>query len=210
MLSANSSYRLLKYTPSHDWLADKRNSEEVTAFGFSAGLSLRLQLNDRIALASGLIYASRGYKTKTSVLQWQSAGDEFADHSWTKFGFQFIRVPLHILYSTGKSKTFYIIGGPSANFLINRHTTIYSSVNNRTTSRNDSQDLSFTPVQLSGGLGFGARFALGEHFLLEAEPFFNWFFTSINKDDPNREYLYSPELNIRLHYLFKKNKERDP
>jgi hypothetical protein len=210
MLSANTCYRLLNYTPSHDWLADKRNSEEVKAFGFSAGLALRLQLNDRIALASGLFYAARSYKTKTSDLQWQSDDDEFADRTWTKFEYRFIRIPVHILYSTGRSNRFYFVGGPSANFLINRNTKIYSSVNNRTTSRDDNQDLSFTPLQLSAGLGFGARYVLAEFILIEVEPLFNWFFSSVNHNDPNKEFLYSAELNIRLHYLFKKkSQERD-
>ena len=207
LLSANSSYRLLKYTSSHDWLAEKRNSEEVMAFGFSAGLALRLQLNDRLAFASGIFYASRSYKTKTSVLQWQSMEGEFADRTWTKFEFRFIKVPLHMLYSTGENNRFYFVGGPSVNFLINRSTKIYSSVNDRTTSRGDNQDLSFTPLQLSAGFGVGVRYPLGDYFLIEGEPIFNWFFSSVNHNDPNKEFLYSLELSIRLHYLFKKKSQ---
>jgi hypothetical protein len=204
LLSPNSSYRMLQYTASHDWLATRRNSNEVQAFGFSSGLDLRWQLNDRIALASGLFYAARGYKTKTAALHWQSASAEFAECSWTKFEYRFIRIPLHVIYSIGKPKRFYLVGGPSANFLLTRATKIYSSFTDHTTSRSDNQDISFTPVQLSVSSGVGFRYPLSERLVIEAEPAFNWFLSSANGNDHNKEFLYAAEFNLRAHYRFKK------
>ena len=100
--------------------------------------------------------------------------------------FDFIQIPLYLRYKVVDSRfDVEMIGGFNAGMLVGNN----AYINNDFGSQNIGKTKDISPFSVSGTLGVGLNYKLSNHFSIGAEPRFNYFLSSINK---NPDVSYKP------------------
>jgi hypothetical protein len=100
--------------------------------------------------------------------------------------FDFIQIPFYLRYKVVDSRfDVEMIGGINAGMLVGNN----AYINNEYGAQNIGKTKDISPLNISGTLGVGLNYKLSDHFSVGAEPRFNYFLSSINK---NSDVSYKP------------------
>jgi Outer membrane protein beta-barrel domain len=201
---ANYGYRQLSFSGVNQEVADRRNAEEIADLGLATGINFRYQINEKIALETGALYASIGFKTPQKDLIWASNAPNLPNKSKSALAYKGLIFPLKMNYNfkIGKLNA-YATAGTSLNYLLVQRTTTTtyfedgSSVNNASDLR-----IGFNHFSWSIIAGFGVNYALSNRFMVNIEPTYRQGITSILSDTNSKEYSYTLGLNARVFYTF--------
>lgn len=98
--------------------------------------------------------------------------------------FDFVEIPLFVRYRVVDSKFgVELMGGFNAGIVVGND----AYIDNEYGLQNVGKTEDISPVNVSGTLGLGVNYKLGEHFSLGVEPRFNYYLSSIN-NNPNVDF----------------------
>jgi hypothetical protein len=203
MISPDFSYRLLNFSSSNQWVANRRDDKEVGNFGFTTAIETHFRLGNKITLETGLSYVNKSLRTKSEELTWASDDSNLPSGSKTIYRYKYMAIPAIISYrffDAGKISLF-AAAGVSANVFLAKKTKIVSTYpDGDTDSHASSKQTGYSKFNLSATLGAGIDYRFSKRFIFRAEPFFQRSLTSIVADKAAREYLFSFGVSTGVHY----------
>ncbi len=192
------------YYTDYNGLIDKNNdTNSVSSFGFSAGISVLYKLNDKITIESGLSYYQTGYDVFKLAFPLGNTYP-FLPITTSYNMYKFISLPLKMNYFLINSKLkLFVSAGIDANLLSEiKVYAIDMYENDKIKERyyKVSKE-NYNTVNLQIIAGFGADYDLNKHFKLRIEPFFRRSVNSVSNTEI-RNYMYSAGANMGVYYKF--------
>lgn len=191
--SPDYCFRTLKSNTSNDWMKESVDTLEVAKFGYTSGINVVYLLNNRITLATGVLLANKGEKTKK---YFGSHAQIFNYNSQ----YYYLDIPVKFnYYILNKKLKLFLTGGLSANvFITHKVTQIagYTNDDKKTAFYNKSGLSKINPSFL---VGFGIDCALTNKWYFKLEPLYRRSITPI-ANAPIKKYLYSAGLNFGFFY----------
>jgi len=113
--------------------------------------------------------------------------------------FDFVEIPLYLRYLLLDSNfDIELIGGVNAGFVVGNN----AFIKNNDGLQNVGRTKDISSLNMSGTLGIGINYALGQHISLAVEPRFSYFLNSIN-NNPDIDYRpYRIGIYTGLYYAF--------
>ncbi|MEP7142398.1 MAG: outer membrane beta-barrel protein [Ferruginibacter sp.] len=208
VFSPDYCYRILTYNTSYIPVEDLRRTEEVPAFGFTAGLNFRKGLTPKIIFVTGIYYSVMGAQTKNIELKWATPGINFPVTSKTRYLYKYLDIPVKINYLFGPGRVNYFIScGVSVNIFSEKKTKLISAyTSGHTTSVSSAVDLGFLKFNLATLIGLGIKYDITKRLSIACEPVYRQFINSIEADKSIKEHPYSIGINVEMIYRFKQKK----
>ena len=173
------------------WIKEISDTIESSILTNSSAIKFQYDLNKKITLRTGIVYAQKGYQYKSGSLV---GFDLYKEH------FSFIEVPVKVLYKFGQKKNIpYISIGTSAGYLI-KSQAIYSLENSDKEVRMDLTSV-LSKFQINGILGLGMSFSLDQKWNLVSELNYSQALYSISTG-PLKKQLFTAGINIGLFRYF--------
>ena len=203
--SPYSCYRRLNYQDINRWLNDILNNEEISKYGFSAGLAVQYRISRKIRIESGIQYSDQGEKTIKIPLTWITPNQSYPVNSYDVIHYQFIGIPLIFDYCIPQNKmTYFFSGGFSGSVFLNKRTTVISEYEDgHKTKTSSNKDIGYATFNLAAVIGLGASYDLSKRLTIQLQPIFIQSLNSIIVDKNAKVYLYSIGVNFGLLYSFK-------
>lgn len=203
MISPDFSYRVLNFSSSNQWVADRRDDKERGNFGFTTAIQAHFRLGNKLSLETGLSYANKSLKTKSEELTWTSDDPDFPSGSKTIYRYKYLAIPAIISYrffDTGKI-SWFAAAGVSANVFLAKKTKVVTSYpDGETDSHASSKRTGYSTFNVSATLAAGIDYQFSKRFTFRAEPFFQRSLTSIVADKEAKEYLFSFGVSTGVRY----------
>ncbi len=191
---------------------ENRNSRETMKFGYTTGLSLVYELNQKFAIETGLEYSDKGYQTKKVALNFGVGGgntnpprgfvlDEGSETPTDLrfvYHFQYVGIPVKLNYSLGSGKWRFISSiGLTAEYLARASSTTVLYYDEEGPDReNDRDDEDYNTFNLSPSISAGVDYQLNSRMSLRAMPTFRAGVLQIIDDSPVTGYLYSAGVQL--------------
>ena len=173
------------------WMKNISDSIEKPTLANSSALKFQFDLNKKIILRTGIVFAQKGYQYKSGSL---AGFDLYKEH------FSFIEVPFQVLYKFGQKKNIpYISIGTSAGYLI-KSQAFYTLENSANEVKMDLTT-DFSKFQINGSLGLGMSFSLNQKWILISELNYSQALSSISSG-PLKKQLFTAGINIGLFRYF--------
>lgn len=175
------------------------DSTERPRFGFTAGLSVKRRIGERLLLESGLLFSDKGERIPRREFGFIDTTVPVALSS--RYRYLYIDVPVVLNYVVTRGRVaLFVVAGISLNvFLTHVHVSIaeYSDGSVVRGSHSTREPLSsFNPAALAG-IGVDAQ--LSECLGIRLEPVYRHSIIPI-ADTPLKRYLYSAGVNIGLYW----------
>jgi hypothetical protein len=203
IVSPEFSYRTLNFSSTNQWIAERRNGEEVGNFGFAAGFQVHYRLGSKLKFETGLSYANKSLKTKYEELTWTSADPAFPTRSKTIYRFKYLTLPASISYSflsTDKVSLFATAGLSANVFLAKKTMVVMTYPDGDDSAHASSKNTGYLRFNLSATVGAGIDYRLARRFTFRASPYYQRSLTSIVADDHAKEYLFSFGVGTGVYY----------
>jgi hypothetical protein len=187
-----------------DVIIKDRNAREKGRIGYVAGVSLSRNISKHFSIEAGIVYADRGYETKSYNLVYSSPDPAAPTQAKYVYKYRYIDVPVKLRLDAGDKKVrFTSSAGLAINFSADiSNKGIYTYADGRTEKRNMSSQFHYNPINISPVLSAGALYELNKKTFLRIEPIvqFNLLKTI---DMPVTENLWSAGVNMGLYYRFR-------
>lgn len=165
---------------------------------FSTGLRAAVDVNDRIAVRSGLLYTRRS-GSQTELAKTFGKQESYANN----FSVDFLEVPVSVQYNVVNGKVFdyYVSTGVSGNVMLGFKQELQTSNGNITSKNISDKSEAFAPAQASLLMSTGMQYRAFEHLSINLEPGVRYgFLTSqyaFSRQDPLSFSLVS---SVNFHF----------
>lgn len=210
--SPDYSYRTLKLSDGNspvNVVIDVRNQIEKAKFGYTTGLNVSVNVNDCVALETGVQFANKGYQTKDRELVYADPpAPSDPTQASLRYSYHYIGIPMRVKFSLGKGKARFVSSaGFTTNFLLNASQTAHLKYADGKTKKNkQSSTADFKRMDVSPMVSVGLHYKLNNNIHVTAEPTFRYGLLKI-MDAPVAEHLWSAGLNLAIYHNIKgKNK----
>ncbi len=179
--------------------------------GFTTGVNLLYRLMDKIGIEFGLLYSTKGQKTNTASVSWQTAGSSNSSSTYvtvpektTTYAYKYLEIPLKVNVSliNKRFKVFPSIGC-SANIFMGKSTRTSLKYDegweNETSTAYDSKNIPSSEFALL--LGIGLSYDINKKIFVKLEPSYRTFVRPI-VDGPVSGTLYSIGANAGVYFNF--------
>jgi hypothetical protein len=163
--------------------SSRRLSDPVATF--STGLRAAVDLNDRVAVRSGLLYTRRS-GSNTELASSYGKQETYANN----FSVDYLELPVSIQYNVVKGKAFdyYVSTGVSGNMMLGYQQELQTSSGNITSKNVSDKSEAFSPAQASLLMSTGMQYRAFDHLSINLEPGLRYgFLTSdyaFSREDP--------------------------
>ncbi len=189
--SFDFGYRISSADPASTWMKNSSDSIESPTLTYSSAVKLQFDLNDKISLRTGIVYAQKGINYKSGALV---GFDRYHEN------FTLLEVPIQVLYKLGQKKNKpYISLGTSAGYLIKSQAFYTLENSTKEVKMPLSSDLS--KLQVNGILGLGMSFSLDQKWTLITELAYTQALFSIS-NGPLKKQLFTTGINLGLFRSF--------
>lgn len=194
-----------------NYIVDHRNAYEVPKLGYTTGISIRLDLTNRISLESGINFSNKGYHYKWTDLYFGAQVDPrygFNVDSTNaivraKFCYRdfYIDVPLNAIYYFGRKRMHFNLGiGLTTNVFIGEYVvSTLEQANGKKERYRSSRYDDLARINLSPTIFFGATYNINDRIQLGIEPGLRYGILSI-VDAPISGYLWNAGMNFKCYY----------
>ncbi len=173
------------------WIKEISDTIESSILTNSSAVKLQFDLNEKISLRTGIVYAQKGFNYKSGALV---GFDRYQEN------YSFIEVPIQVLYKLGENKIKpYVSIGTSIGYLINSQA--FYTLENSTKEVRMPLSSDLTKLQVNGILGMGMSFSLDQKWTLITELKYTQAVYSISKG-PLKKQLFTAGINIGLFRYF--------
>lgn len=191
---------------------DARNNNEIPKWGFTTGINYERKITGRLALATGLFFADKGYQTRQSMLTYISQPPQgFTPVHFAasfKYNFYQITLPLGVTYyftNPLKKTRFFVNGGIDISYLIKVRSKaiLYRTGGGEDKTITTDDKANYHPLNFAAAIAVGAERSFNG-FTLRIFPRFAYSLTSYyNKDKTAMKiYPYSAGLGIGIYKVF--------
>jgi hypothetical protein len=185
--SFDFGYRISSADQASNWIKNSSDSIETPTLTYSSAVKLQFELNDKITLRTGILYAQKGINYKSGTLL---GFDRYHEN------FTLLEVPIQVLYKLGEKKNKpYISLGTSAGYLIKSQAFYTLENSTKEVKMPLSSDLS--KFQVNGILGLGMSFSLDQKWTLITELAYTQALFSIS-NGPLKKQLFTTGINLGL------------
>jgi hypothetical protein len=170
---------------------------ERSNFGYTTGINILYELDERITLDGGIQYSQKGYCTVDQVFL-PPLGSGEPEHGWFEYDFSYLDFPLKLNYRLFKKGNFFVSSGASFHVKLKyKPTQILFYQDGRREEKSPSlfSDPNFKSFNMSLVVGFGGEMKLTKNSILRIESLFRHMITPIN-DGVVKYYLWSTGLNV--------------
>jgi opacity protein-like surface antigen len=189
--SFDLGYRISSADAASTWMKNISDSIETPTLTYSSAVKLQFDLNEKISLRTGIVYAQKGFKYKSGSL---AGFDQFKEK------YSLIEVPIQVLYKLGENKIKpYVSIGTSIGYLINSQA--FYTLENSTKEVKMPLSSDLTKLQVNGILGMGMSFSLDQKWTLITELKYTQALYSIS-NGPLKKQLFTTGINIGLFRYF--------
>ncbi len=173
------------------WIKEISDTIESSILTNSSAVKLQFDLNEKISLRTGIVYAQKGFNYKSGALV---GFDRYQEN------YSFIEVPIQVLYKLGENKIKpYVSLGTSIGYLINSQA--FYTLENSTKEVKMPLSSDLTKLQVNGILGMGMSFSLDQKWTLITELTYTQALFSIS-NGPLKKQLFTAGINIGLFRYF--------
>jgi hypothetical protein len=185
--SFDLGYRISSADQASTWIKNSSDSIETPTLTYSSAVKLQFELNDKITLRTGIVYAQKGINYRSVTLL---GFDRYHEN------FTLLEVPIQVLYKLGEKKNKpYISLGTSAGYLIKSQAFYTLENSTKEVKMPLSSDLS--KFQVNGILGLGMSFSLDQKWTLITELAYTQALFSIS-NGPLKKQLFTTGINLGL------------
>ncbi len=173
------------------WIKEISDTIESSILTNSSAVKLQFDLNEKISLRTGIVYAQKGFNYKSGALV---GFDRYQEN------YSFIEVPIQVLYKLGENKIKpYVSIGTSIGYLMKSQA--FYTLENSTKEVKMPLSSDLTKLQVNGILGMGISFSLDHKWTLITELKYTQAVYSISKG-PLKKQLFTAGINIGLFRYF--------
>lgn len=169
--------------PDNPASSSRRLSEPVATF--STGLRAAVDINDRMAVRSGVLYTRRS-GSQTELANTFGKQESFANN----FSVDYLEVPVSVQYNVVQGKVFdyYVSTGVSGNMMLGYKQELQTSEGKISSKNVSDKSEAFAPAQASLLMSTGMQYRAFEHLSINLEPGVRYgFLTSdyaFSREDP--------------------------
>ncbi len=173
------------------WIKEISDTIESSILTNSSAVKLQFDLNEKISLRTGIVYAQKGFNYKSGALV---GFDRYQEN------YSFIEVPIQVLYKLGENKIKpYVSIGTSIGYLMKSQA--FYTLENSTKEVRMPLSSDLTKLQVNGILGMGMSFSLDQKWTLITELTYTQALFSIS-NGPLKKQLFTAGINIGLFRYF--------
>ncbi len=173
------------------WIKEISDTIESSILTNSSAVKLQFDLNEKISLGTGIVYAQKGFNYKSGALV---GFDRYQEN------YSFIEVPIQVVYKLGENKIKpYVSIGTSIGYLMKSQA--FYTLENSTKEVKMPLSSDLTKLQVNGILGMGISFSLDQKWTLITELKYTQAVYSISKG-PLKKQLLTAGINIGLFRYF--------
>ncbi len=175
---------------------DHRNETETVKLGYTGGLHLSYNVNDRFGFQAGIQYANRGFSTKKIDTE-GAIIDPFVPESF-KFilHYDYLEIPAKVNFSFGENQIrLTTSAGLSSAFLIKQSRTYIGYYKDTTTRQVFISNDPYDRFNLFAAISAGLEMHISPIMRIKVEPTFRYGLLKIT-DTPVSGHWYSGGLNV--------------
>lgn len=204
--SPDFCYRILRSDPSYKFFVDQNNNGAYPSFGFNTGVNCLIQLNKKLNIELGCLYAvkSEKYQFKIDISTTNTVQATIPNQIISKYNYRYIDLPIKFNYTLlDKRIKLYALCGFSSNIYLYQTNISISKYDNGVITRNTSDHYysEFYAVNFSGLIGLGLDYHINKKLHTRIEPMYRQFITPI-ANTPVKNYLYTIGVNVAAYYNF--------
>lgn len=200
--SPDYCYRILQ-SSSNPTLVNQRNSMEIPGFGFTSGLNMSVNLNKRLSLEVGFLFASKGEKTEKYYLIYTTPEPSAPLNISYIRHYIYLDMPLRVNYQIKRGKLgFFVFAGLSPNLYMTEKCVMLKEYSDGHIQRDKStQREGFSRINLALTAGAGLNYIINSKLYLKIAPTFRRSITSVI-DAPVKGYFYSAGIDTGIYFRF--------
>ena len=187
------------------------NTTEKGKFGFTSGINLLYRLMDKIGIEFGVLYSTKGQKTSTPPISWQTAGSSTSPSTYvtmperlTSYTYKYLEIPLKVNVNVinKRLKVFPSIGC-SANIFMGKstHTSLKYEEGWKNETSNEYESKNIPSSEFALLLGVGLSYDINKNIFVKLEPSYRTFIRPL-VDGPVSGTLYSIGANAGVYFNF--------
>jgi len=217
-LDFSPAYSYFIFSSDNEAVEKHVNNTGQPRFGYSLGTPIRLNINDRLSIESGIYWVKRGVRTDSmhDSIPWthNNGNEAYLMRTDEKTNFHFFEIPINlrlVLYDFNKFEL-YLRTGFAVDFLI------HLSENNHMYFTDDvyhfkgkvPRPYSSTRIVnyvVNGGLGI--NYKLTDRLTVKFSPYFSYMLNNLNANNPEDTenpniHLYDISFMLGMNYKFQK------
>ena len=199
--SPDYCYRTLKYDPTDEWFADYRNEIEIPKFGYTTGINAVFQINQSIALESGILFSDKGQQTKKLGVDQEDPDQTIPDQIQNNWHYYYLNIPIKLNYFFKKGDLrIFISPGISANIFILQKRVKYEFNPDEQYTYYTTEG--FNKLNIEAVFGTGLDYNITKILVLRFEPIFRYSLTPLGNSEIKR-YQYSMGANFGIYFRMK-------
>lgn len=184
------------------WLLENKNLREDPKFGFTTGVNMLYELDEKVWFETAVLFSNHGEKVKEQMLTFETYDANSPLTAKFNYSYNYLKIPVKINYLlfTGKLK-FFLSGGFSTNiFLYQSSITIltYADGEQESSKTNTNTNKETLPINLSAQIGCGINYDLNSKLLFRMEPIYRRSLTP-TANASIKSYLYSFGVNLSIY-----------
>jgi len=191
---------------------------EKGKFGFTVGANVLYRLLDRVGIEFGVLYSTKGQKTTTPAVAWQTPGSNYdpsipnsnqstyvtTPEKVTAYTYKYLEIPLKInVFLINKRIKIFPSIGCSANIFLGKKTRTSFKYDegwkNETSNAYDSKNIPKTEFALLAGIGLA--YEINKNIFIKFEPSYRTFIRPLI-DGAVSGTFYSIGANTGLYFNF--------
>lgn len=203
--SPDYCFRYLKGDASSQSTIHFRDSMEYAKFGFTTGLIIIYDLNQKIKIETGLLFSDKGERSKKyrNIISTGPPDQPYPINVYFINHYQYIDIPVKITYNIiGSKSTIFISSGISSNLFFKDRSKGFMEMSDGSIRKRGGDSL-IGVKQLNFSLlaGIGLDYNIKNRFKIRIEPIYRYSFTPSNNKQP-KSFLYSFGTNLGIFYNY--------
>lgn len=198
-ISPTLNYRTLISNGPNDVIKEIRNENEITGFGFRAGLTFDYKLTKKLNLQTGLIFAQRNFRTTSRKLNWSNSSISNITEAYISRRYDNIDIPVKLQYKVFETEkwNWFISTGAIASFFINHTQRNHIKVSNKwETTKDELLDVALTIFY--GEIESGIAFRINPTIQFRGSLYFQHAITATNPKYKTKDFIYTGGVNLGL------------
>ena len=173
-----------------------RNENETVKLGYTAGLDLGYNFNERLGFQTGIQYANRGFSTKKIDIAGSLMDPVVPESFKYNYNYHYLEIPAKVNFSFGENQIrLTTSAGLSSAFLIKQSRTYIGYYKDTTTRQVFISNDAYNRFNLFATISAGLEMRFNPIMSIKVEPTFRYGLLKIT-DTPVSGHWYSGGVNV--------------
>jgi hypothetical protein len=178
------------------YIINYRNENETVKMGYTGGLHLGYNFNERFGFQTGIQYANRGFSTKKIDIAGSLIDPVIPESLKYNYNYHYLEIPAKVNFSFGENQIrLTTSAGLSSAFLIKQSRTFIGYYKDTTTRQVFISNDAYNRFNLFATISAGLEMRFNPIMSIKVEPTFRYGLLKIT-DTPVSGHWYSGGLNV--------------